>query len=98
MMALVRSLTSFSADSTLRQWSSRFTSAKRGMAPACTIEKLDGDEGVAGHDHFVAGPDAQRGEGDVQGGGAVGGADGEPAALPFGEASSRTPCRCLPVQ
>ena len=40
MIALVRSVTSFSADSTLMQWSSRFTSAKRGMAPAWTTEKL----------------------------------------------------------
>ena len=40
MMALVRRVTSFSADSTLMQWSSRLTSAKRGMAPACTMEKL----------------------------------------------------------
>ncbi len=40
MMALVRGVTSFSAEAMLRQWSSRFTSAKRGMAPACTTEKL----------------------------------------------------------
>ena len=40
MMALVRGVTNFSADSTLMQWSSRFTSAKRGTAPACTTEKL----------------------------------------------------------
>ena len=40
MIALVAAVTSFSADSTLMQWSSRFTSANRGMAPACTTEKL----------------------------------------------------------
>ena len=40
MMALVRGVTSFSADSTLMQWSSRFTSANRGTAPAWTTEKL----------------------------------------------------------
>jgi hypothetical protein len=40
MTALVRFVTSFSADATLMQWSSMFTSAKRGMAPACTTEKL----------------------------------------------------------
>ena len=31
---------SFSADSTLMQWSSMLTSAKRGIAPDCTTEKL----------------------------------------------------------
>ena len=40
MTALVRALTSLSADSMLMQWSSRLTSAKRGTAPAWTTEKL----------------------------------------------------------
>ena len=38
MIALVRFVISFSTLSTLRQWSSRLTSAKRGTAPACTTE------------------------------------------------------------
>jgi len=38
----------------LMQWSSRFTSAKRGIAPACTMEKTAGDERVTGHDDLVA--------------------------------------------
>ena len=40
MIARVRGVMSFSAEAMLMQWSSRFTSANRGTAPACTTEKL----------------------------------------------------------
>ncbi len=47
--------------------------------------KTGGDKRVAGHDHFVARPDAKRGQPDVERRRAGGGADGVAASLPSGK-------------
>ncbi len=84
MMARVRSLTSFSADSTLMQWSVEVDVGEAGDGARLHHRETGGDEGVAGDDDFVARPDAQGAHGHVQGRRSGGHADGVLAALPGG--------------
>ena len=85
MIALVRGVTSFSADVDADAVVVEVHVGEAGNRPGLDHGEAGGDERVAGHDHLVARPDAQGRQADVQGGGAGGHADGVLAPLPLGE-------------